>query len=72
MAKAGPELLLHETLCASPSFETETVPPVQVIDASVSPEAQVRAGRLLDRGIRYDQFYASAEWRATPITGWTT
>jgi hypothetical protein len=40
-ANAGPEPLVHETLSASPSFETETVPPVQVIDASVSPEPQV-------------------------------
>ena len=37
-ASAGPEPLLHETVSASPSFETETVPPVQVIEASVSPE----------------------------------
>jgi hypothetical protein len=41
-ASAGPDPLLQETLSApSPSFETETVPPVQVIDASVSPEPQV-------------------------------
>jgi hypothetical protein len=41
-ASAGPEPLLHETLSASPSFETETAPPVQVIEASVSLEPQVR------------------------------
>jgi hypothetical protein len=39
-ANAGPDPLLHETLSAWPSFETDTVPPVQVIDASDSPEAQ--------------------------------
>jgi hypothetical protein len=46
-ASAGPELLLHETLSALPSFETETVPPVQVIEASVSPEPQVSVQLLL-------------------------
>ena len=40
-ASAGPEPLLHETLSAWLSFETETDPPVHVIDARVSPEAQV-------------------------------
>jgi hypothetical protein len=46
-ANAGPELLLHETLSASPSFETDTLPPVQVIDASVSPEPQASVQLLL-------------------------
>ena len=46
-ASAGPELLLHETLSASPSFEVETVPPVQVIEASASPEPQVSVQLLL-------------------------
>jgi hypothetical protein len=45
-ANAGPAPLLHETVSASPSFETETVPPVQVIEASVSPEPQVRVQLL--------------------------
>ena len=46
-ASAGPELLLHEMLSASPSFEVETVPPVQVIEASTSPEPQVSVQLLL-------------------------
>jgi hypothetical protein len=45
-ASAGPIPLLRVTLSASPSLERETVPPVQVIEASVSPEPQVRVQPL--------------------------
>ena len=38
--------MLHKAASASPSFETETVPPVQVIDARVSPEPQARVQLL--------------------------
>jgi hypothetical protein len=39
-ANAGPGLLLHEAVSASPFFETDTVPLGQVTEASVSPEPQ--------------------------------
>ena len=39
-ANAGPGLLLHEAVSASPFFEMDTVPLGQVTEASVSPEPQ--------------------------------
>jgi hypothetical protein len=48
-AIAGPGLLLHEAVCASPFFETDTVPLGQMTEASVSPEPQASVQLLFSQ-----------------------
>jgi hypothetical protein len=48
-ANAGPGLLLHEAVSASPFFETDTVPLGQVTEASVSPEPQATVQLLFSQ-----------------------
>jgi len=48
-ANAGPGLLLHEAVSASPFFEMDTVPLGQVTEAKVSPEPQATVQLLFSQ-----------------------
>jgi hypothetical protein len=48
-AIAGPGLLLHEAVCASPFFETDTVPLGQMTETSASPEPQASVQLLFSQ-----------------------